>query len=131
MSLHSIQLYFMLNVLYLIIRIFKSDMSNGTGTDYNYVQSFYTSVGSLTVIVACASIFGVYYAASFLSLDPWHMFSSYPQYLFVASSYTNILNIYAFSNWHDVSWGAKPGKKDEPSDYLPSAHTKSDKKDWT
>jgi len=41
------------------------------------------------------------------------MFFSYPQYLFVASSYTNILNIYAFSNWHDVSWGTKGGGDDK------------------
>ncbi|KAE8440996.1 hypothetical protein EG329_006133 [Mollisiaceae sp. DMI_Dod_QoI] len=114
-----IQLYFFLNVLYLMIRIFMSDRQDGTGSDYGYVQTFYSSVGSLTVLVACGSIFGVYYAASFLSLDPWHMFTSYPQYLFVASSYTNILNVYAFSNWHDVSWGVKQGMT-EAVDPLPS-----------
>ncbi len=53
------------------------------------------------------------------------MFTSYPQYLFVASSYANILNVYAFSNWHDVSWGAKHGKKPETADYLPSASTRA------
>jgi len=120
-----IQLYFMLNVMYLMIRIFKSKMEDGTGSGYNYVQTFYSSVGSLTVLVACGAIFGVYYAASFLSLDPWHMFTSYPQYLFVASSYTNILNIYAFSNWHDVSWGAKQGSKSEAADSLPSISTQA------
>jgi chitin synthase len=76
-------------------------------------------------LVACGAIFGVYYAASFLNLDPWHMFTSYPQYLFVASSYTNILNIYAFSNWHDVSWGAKQGSKSEAADSLPSISTQA------
>ena len=50
------------------------------------------------------SVFGVYCAASFLHADMWHMLDSYAQYLFVVSSYTNILNVYAFSNWHDVSW---------------------------
>jgi chitin synthase len=116
-----IQLYFILNVLYLVIRIFKSGALDRTGSDYNYVQTFYTSIGNWTVIITCGSVFGVYYAASFLALDPWHMFTSYPQYLFVASSYTNILNIYAFSNWHDVSWGEKPGKETEVADMLPSA----------
>jgi hypothetical protein len=54
------------------------------------------------------------------------MFISYPQYLFVASSYTNILNIYAFSNWHDVSWGSKRGKE-VATNVLPSAKiTKAD-----
>ncbi len=48
------------------------------------------------------------------------MFTSFPQYLLVMSSYVNILNVYAFSNWHDVSWGTKGADK---ADALPSAKT--------
>jgi chitin synthase len=48
-----IQLYFILNVLYLMIWILKIDMQDGTGSDYDYIQSFYSPVGSLTVLVAC------------------------------------------------------------------------------
>lgn len=54
-------------------------------------------------------------------LDPWHMFHSFPQYLLCVSSYQNILNVYAFCNWHDVSWGTKGSDK---VDVLPSAVTK-------
>jgi chitin synthase len=53
-------------------------------------------------------------------LDPWHMFTSFPAYMAVQSSYINILNVYAFSNWHDVSWGTKGSDK---ADALPSAKT--------
>jgi len=35
-------------------------------------------------------------------------------------SFVNILNVYAFSNWHDVSWGTKGSDKAEA---LPSAKT--------
>ena len=30
-----------------------------------------------------------------------------PQYLCLASSFTNVLNVYAFCNLRDVSWGTK------------------------
>lgn len=48
------------------------------------------------------------------------MFTSFPQYLLIMSSYVNILNVYAFSNWHDVSWGTKGSDK---ADALPSAQS--------
>ncbi|KAL8857993.1 MAG: hypothetical protein Q9178_005453 [Gyalolechia marmorata] len=115
-----IQLYFIINVLFLVIRIFLHDESkDGSGAGYAYISTFYSSVGSLTVWIACGSIFGVYYVISILHLDPWHMITSYPQYLFIASAYTNILNVYAFSNWHDLSWGTK-GRDEEVALSLPS-----------
>jgi chitin synthase len=123
-----IQAYFMLNVVYLMVRIFEDRFWDETGRNYNYVSTFCSDVGSLTVIVACGALFGVYYVASFLHLDPWHMFISYPQYLFVSSVYTNILNIYAFSNWHDVSWGTKDEEEDPAVDALPSIRTKKNRK---
>jgi chitin synthase len=105
-----IQLYFGLNVLYLLVHIFKAATDHSGGGDYAYISTFYSDIGSLTVIVACISVFGIYYAAALLRGDPWYMFFSYPQYLFVASSYTNILTIFAFSKWDDVSWGNKSSK---------------------
>ncbi|VDB96839.1 unnamed protein product [Peniophora sp. CBMAI 1063] len=72
-------------------------------------------VGSL--VVALISTFGIYFFASFLYRDPWHMFSSFLQYLLLAPSFTNILNVYAFCNLHDVSWGTKGSDK---ADALPS-----------
>lgn len=59
------------------------------------------------LIIALMAIFGLNFLASFLYLDPWHMFHSYPQYLVLMSIYINILMVYAFNNWHDVSWGTK------------------------
>lgn len=59
------------------------------------------------VIVAVVSTYVIYFVASFLFLDPWHMFTSFIQYIFMSPSYINVLNIYAFCNTHDVSWGTK------------------------
>jgi len=35
------------------------------------------------------------------------MFTSFVQYLLLSPSYINVLNIYAFCNVHDISWGTK------------------------
>ncbi|KAG2225556.1 hypothetical protein INT45_013667 [Circinella minor] len=59
------------------------------------------------VIVAVVSTYVIYFLASFMFLDPWHMFTSFIQYIFMSPSYINVLNIYAFCNTHDVSWGTK------------------------
>ncbi|KAL8841917.1 MAG: hypothetical protein Q9170_000697 [Blastenia crenularia] len=94
-----VQVYFIINVLFLVARTFMQDrVQNDSGSGYAYITTFYSSIGSFTVWMTCGSVFGVYYAVSLLHLDPWHMFTSYPQYLFVASSYVNILNVYAFCN---------------------------------
>lgn len=70
------------------------------------------------LLAALVSTFGIYLGASILYVsvsvlhrcsrdadvivgsqrDPWHMFSSFLQYLLVAPSFTNILNVYAFCN---------------------------------
>ncbi|TFK55464.1 glycosyltransferase family 2 protein [Heliocybe sulcata] len=74
--------------------------------------------GTTGVLVAALfSTFGIYFIASFLYRDPWHMFSSMPQYLLIAPSFTNVLNVYAFCNLHDVSWGTKGSDK---ADVLPA-----------
>jgi chitin synthase len=114
-----IQLYFIMNVLYLVKVIIQDKTSASNASSYSYITTFYTEIGQLTVWITCASVFGVYYAAAFLNFDPWHMFIAYPQYLLVASVYTNIVNIYAFCNYNDISWGTKTPSR--ASDALSSA----------
>lgn len=46
------------------------------------------------------------------------------QYLCLAPSFTNVLNVYAFCNLHDVSWGTKGSDKAEA---LPSVSSKKAK----
>jgi len=52
------------------------------------------------------------------------MFSSFFQYLCLAPSFTNVLNVYAFCNLHDVSWGTKGSDKAEA---LPSVSSSKGK----
>jgi chitin synthase len=118
-----IQFYIIVDSFYLVIKAFTSPDGTGldtTGTPDDFLRSFVSSTGSGIIIIALAATFGLYFVASFLYLDPWHMFTSFPQYLLMMTSYINILMVYAFSNWHDVSWGTKGSDKAEA---LPSAQT--------
>lgn len=51
--------------------------------------------------------YGIYVLSSLFALDPWHIFTSFIPYLLLSPTYINILNIYAFSNLDDISWGTK------------------------
>ncbi|KAF9050038.1 glycosyltransferase family 2 protein [Panaeolus papilionaceus] len=51
--------------------------------------------------------YGLYAFSSLLALDPWHMFTSFVPYMLLSPTYINVLNIYAFSNLDDISWGTK------------------------
>ncbi|KAL1962615.1 hypothetical protein VTN77DRAFT_9329 [Rasamsonia byssochlamydoides] len=59
------------------------------------------------VIVSLMSTIGLYFVMSFLYLDPWHMFTSSAQYFALLPSYICMLQVYAFCNTHDVTWGTK------------------------
>lgn len=59
------------------------------------------------MIVSTASTIGLYFVMSFMYLDPWHMFTSFVPYLILLPSYICTLQIYAFCNTHDVTWGTK------------------------
>ncbi|KAH8808930.1 class 2 chitin synthase [Xylogone sp. PMI_703] len=59
------------------------------------------------LIVSTASTIGLYFLMSFLYLDPWHMFTSSAQYFALLPFYICTLQVYAFCNTHDVTWGTK------------------------
>lgn len=94
----------------------------GDGSVGGIIARLFTTNTGL-IILALSATYVLYWVASFMYLDPWHMFHSFLPYMLMASSYTNVLNVYAFCNWHDVSWGTKGSDK---VDVLPSAVTKKD-----
>ena len=116
-----VQFYLIIDSLYLVYQAFNGpeheDFDTSDGADA-FLKSFFSSSGPGIILIALASTFGLYFVASIMYLDPWHMVTSFPQYMVIAPSFINILNIYAFSNWHDVSWGTKGSDK---ADSLPSA----------
>ncbi|KAF8505798.1 chitin synthase [Russula emetica] len=116
--------YLLVCSLALTVKAFASipnELKNKTTTEV-ILTFFKPPVGAL--IAAMVSTFGIYLFASILYRDPWHMFSSFPQYLCLAPSFTNVLNVYAFCNLHDVSWGTKGSDRAEA---LPSVSSSKGK----
>lgn len=124
-----IQTYILILSGYLVARAFATPIEDQINLDnaHDAVASLFGGTSSAGVIlVALVTIYGLYYVASFMYLDPWHMFHSFPFYLLLMSTYINILMVYAFNNWHDVSWGTKGSDKNEA---LPSAQISKGEKD--
>ena len=128
-----IQLYILILTVYLVYRAFSSkpiedQISLTSGKDF--FDTFFGGKSGVAglILIALITIYGLNFIASFLYLDPWHMFHSFPQYLVLMSTYINILMVYAFNNWHDVSWGTKGSDLTES---LPSAQIVADEKEAT
>jgi chitin synthase len=71
-------------------------------TKYEIGNNIFTNM-----IVSTGSTIGLYFVMSFIYLDPWHMFTSAAQYFALLPSYICTLQVYAFCNAHDVTWGTK------------------------
>jgi len=70
-------------------------------------DSLFTNHIFRNIVISLAATLGLYLIASLIFFEPWHMITSFIQYLLMAPSYINVLNVYAFANVHDVSWGTK------------------------
>ena len=100
-----IMVYTTFAALYIVILQLKSHTLQPVPTD----SSAYTLGNNIftNLIVSTVSTIGLYFLMSFLYLDPWHMFTSSAQYFALLPSYICTLQVYAFCNTHDVTWGTK------------------------
>ncbi|SCU98144.1 LAMI_0F13234g1_1 [Lachancea mirantina] len=64
------------------------------------------------IVVSLLSTYGLYAFTSIIYLDPWHLITSTAQYLLMLPSFICTLQIFAFCNTHDVSWGTKGSTQD-------------------
>ncbi|KAK3296846.1 chitin synthase I [Chaetomium fimeti] len=110
-------IYLMFAAIYIAVTAIITDLNtNGFSID-----SLFKNKVFYTLIVSVMSTYGIWLIASLLMFDPWHMFTSLIQYMLLSPTYTNVLNVYAFCNTHDISWGTKG---DDKPDALPSVNTK-------
>ncbi|CCD25666.1 chitin synthase I NDAI_0F03480 [Naumovozyma dairenensis CBS 421] len=86
-------------------------------------RSLFLSEAFRDMIISMASTYALYLLSSIVYLQPWHMLTSFVQYLLFSPSYINVLTIYAFCNVHDISWGTKGAVAQKP---LGKINTKED-----
>jgi chitin synthase len=117
-----IMAYLMFASIFITVRSVQDQIKENNG--FNVSDIFKDRI-FFTVIVSLASTYLMWLIVSIIFLDPWHMFTSFIQYLLMTPTYINILNVYAFCNTHDITWGTKG---DDKPDKLPSVTTKADGK---
>ncbi|CAI6244364.1 unnamed protein product [Periconia digitata] len=117
-----IMAYLMFASIFITVRSVQSQIAKNNGFS---VGDIFTDQIFFTLIVSLASTYAMWLVVSIIFLDPWHMFTSFIQYLLLTPTYINILNVYAFCNTHDISWGTKGDTKAEK---LPSVATGADGK---
>jgi chitin synthase len=90
-----IMLYTSFATIYLIVDKLKGDGLSLSGNDLS------------NIVVSLMSTIGLYIFTSLMYLDPWHLITSSGAYFLLLPSYICTLQVYAFCNTHDVSWGTK------------------------
>lgn len=94
-----IMFYTSFAVFYIVIRQFTDKDAEGHLKMGNNVFT--------NIIVSMASTIGLYIVMSLLYLEPWHIITSSAQYFLLLPSYICTLQVYAFCNTHDITWGTK------------------------
>ncbi|EUC31242.1 glycosyltransferase family 2 protein [Bipolaris zeicola 26-R-13] len=117
-----IMAYLMFASIFISVRSVQGQIAANGG--FNFADLFRDRIFA-TLIISLLSTYVMWFLVSIIFLDPWHMFTSFFQYLLMTPTYINILNVYAFCNTHDITWGTKGDDKPEK---LPSVVTKADGK---
>jgi chitin synthase len=107
--------------VFITVKSIQSEVAKEEATHQFSVTDILKNQIFYTLIISLASTYLLWFIVSFLFFDPWHMFTSFIQYLLMTPTYINILNVYAFCNTHDITWGTKG---DDKAEKLPSATMK-------
>lgn len=110
--------YLLFASIFITVKSVEQQIAQHNGFSFTML---FTNRLFFTLIVSMCSTWLLYLIISILFLDPWHMVTSFVQYLLLTPTYLNILNVYAFCNTHDITWGTKG---DDIAEKLPAANLK-------
>ncbi|KAI1763851.1 glycosyltransferase family 2 protein [Hypoxylon sp. FL1150] len=114
-----IMIYLTFAAVYITVIAVQQEVADG----FNISDLFKNKI-FYSLIVSMMSTYGLWLIASLMMFDPWHMMTSFIQYLLLTPTYVNVLNVYAFCNTHDISWGTKG---DDKAEELPTVDFKDGK----
>ncbi|ODQ68265.1 hypothetical protein NADFUDRAFT_48915 [Nadsonia fulvescens var. elongata DSM 6958] len=100
-----LMLYLSLASIFITVKSIQSVICNTRGKVS--IKVAFTNPVFRDLIVSLSSTYVAYVISSLLFLQPWHMITSFFQYLLISPSYINVMNVYAFCNIHDISWGTR------------------------
>nr|prf chitin synthase [Aspergillus nidulans] len=112
-----IMIYLAFAAVFVTVRSIQEEVKDGSFT----FSTLFTNSTFFSIIVSLGSTYVMWFIASIIFMDPWHMFTCFIQYILLTPTYINVLNIYAFCNTHDITWGTKG---DDKAEKLPSANLK-------
>ncbi|CDO96324.1 unnamed protein product [Kluyveromyces dobzhanskii CBS 2104] len=98
-----LMLYMLACSIYMSVYSIQTLIDTGTTT----FTGLLTKETFRDLVISLGSTYALYLASSIVYLHPMHMLTSLVQYVLLSPSYINVLNIYAFCNVHDISWGTK------------------------
>ncbi|KAF3085705.1 Chitin synthase, class 1 [Orbilia oligospora] len=104
-----IMVYLLFAAIFVSVRAVQSVLENTEGPVT--INALFQNRIFRDLLISLCSTYVIYFVSSFLFWEPWHMFTSFLQYLLLSPSYVNVLNVYAFCNTHDISWGTKGDDK--------------------
>lgn len=108
-----LMIYLLFAAIFITVKSVQKQLDPATGHLHFTVGLIFSDPLFFTLVVSMVSTYLLYFVMSILFLDPWHMFTSFAQYMLLTPTYINILNVYAFCNTHDVTWGTKGQEKPE------------------
>ncbi|KAL9933904.1 hypothetical protein V8E36_006986 [Tilletia maclaganii] len=85
----------------------SAGLLTASGWTGSHFVKLLTNAGFRDIVISLAATYLLWVIASLLHFEPWHLLTSFIQYLFLTPFYVNVLAIYSMSNLHDVSWGTK------------------------
>lgn len=98
-----LMIYMIFCSIFMSVKSFQTILDSGTVT----FKGLLMKETFRDMVISLGSTYCLYLLSSIIYLQPWHMLTSFVQYILLSPSYVNVLNIYAFCNVHDISWGTK------------------------